>query len=66
LHYVDITVALRLDLRFEVDVGIGALTMALPYFHRPTFQLVSITPSSAGRASTDWILFILKYLFLAL
>jgi hypothetical protein len=57
LHYVDITVALRLALRFEVNVGIGALPVTLPYFHFPPFQLASITPSSAERAATDWILF---------
>jgi hypothetical protein len=57
LRYVDITVALHLALSLEVNVGIGALPVALPYFHRPTVQLVSITPSSAGRSATVWILF---------
>jgi hypothetical protein len=57
LHYVDITIALLLALKFEVNVGIGALPVALAYFRCPTFQLASITPSSAGRAATDWILF---------
>jgi len=56
-HYVDITAALRLALSLEVSVGIGALPVALPYFHRPTVQLVSITPSSTGRSATVWILF---------